>query len=199
MFTQCASWLESHSLAVQALTAVFGTVLTAVLVGTTIVYAVTTKRILEESRKSREAAEKQAAAAHETIQFMKQQYEAQLNLGPQIVFQAIASTKRLIAYWRQEPNRMTYPPQGYPDPSELSNSPLVGALDHARKISSTLAERILQAQDALRNAKNEMDKGYKSQLGQHIQVARGRSAEYLEQADALLDGAQSLLGQELSA
>jgi hypothetical protein len=194
ILAQCSGWLDAHSLAVQALAAVAGTVLTAVLVGTTIVYARTTRKLLDESRMSREAMEKQAVAAQQSIQFMKLQYEAQLDLGPQIVRQAIESTKRRIFYWMGEPNRMTYPPQGYPDPNELSSqSPLIGAVDHARKISSTLAERILEAQDALRNAKNELQKGHQSQLRQHIQVASGHAANYLKQADALLDNALTIL------
>lgn len=89
-------WLAGHSTAVQAFAAIVSLLLTTALTVTTIVYAAITNRILEESRKTREAAERQAKASHENLDLLKQQLESQLRLGPQILRESILDTKRLI-------------------------------------------------------------------------------------------------------
>jgi hypothetical protein len=66
-------WLTHYSVAVQALAAVVSVIFTLVLVITTIVYATTTSDILEESRKSRKAAEIQADVSRETLDILKRQ------------------------------------------------------------------------------------------------------------------------------
>ena len=104
------SWLNENSLAIQA-------IVTTVLAATTIYYAWTTSRLFNESRKSRRAAEQQAAAAEQTISFMKQQYEEQLGIAPQIIRQSIEQTKGLIRYWKGEAAGMAL---NGPDPVQLS-------------------------------------------------------------------------------
>jgi hypothetical protein len=191
--------LAGHATAIQAFAAIAGVLLTGALTATTVVYAVTTNRILQESRKTREAAEKQATANRESVDFMKQQFAEQVGLGPQILRESILDTKRLISYWMEQATSIAYPPHGNPDPSKLANSSLVSAVVYARKISDECAQLVMEAHADLRNAKAEFEKEYAS--ASH-QVSRFRSSavgpmRYLQLANTALDKAHAIVTQRL--
>jgi hypothetical protein len=189
LFAHIAQFLADHTTAIQAVAAIAGVLLTAALAVTTVVYAVTTNRILQESRKTREAAEKQATASQENLELLKQQLASQLGLGPQILRESILDAKRLVTYWMEQAASIAYPPHGNPDPSGLANSSLVPAVDYARKISDECAELVLEAHANLRNAKAEFEKEYASAAHQ---VSRFKSqavgpTRYLQLANDALD------------
>ena len=119
MLDQISRWLADHSLAVQAFSTVAGPLLTAVLVATTIFYAYTTEKILEESRKSREAAEKQAQAANETLRFVRQRYEEDLTYHLQELRAGIADGLDLARTW------LRHVPGAIADPAELTENRLL--------------------------------------------------------------------------
>lgn len=193
MLHELSKWLADNSLAVEAFAAAATVLLTAVLVVTTIIYARTTGKILEESRKAREAAEKQAEASQENLRLLKEQYESQLGIGPQIVREAILDTKRLIVYWIEQSLRIAHPPYGNPDPAPVATSSLLSAMDHARKISEECADLILAAHADLRNAKSELEKAYKTARQQTFPPANPASAtKYLQQADGSLNKALAI-------
>jgi hypothetical protein len=102
-------WLSNHSLAVQAIAAIAGIVLTAVLVCTTIFYARATSGILAESQKARIATEKQASASLSqasatirTVDLMQQQMDLQLGLGQSFLRTALGSAISAIEYWKTQ-------------------------------------------------------------------------------------------------
>jgi hypothetical protein len=194
---QTSRWLADHSLAVQAVAAAVGILLTAVLVATTIFYAHTTTKILEESRKTREAAERQATASQENLQLLKRQLEAQLGLGPQVLRESILDAKRLIVYWLERAAHIAYPPHGNPDPAVLVTSALVGAADHARKISDECVQLILEAHDALRNAKSEFERAYQTARHQTLALGGIGPTVYLHSANIALDKALAIVSQHL--
>jgi nitrate reductase cytochrome c-type subunit len=101
MLEQISAWLAAHSLAVQAAAAIVTVLLTAALAATTIVYARITRGILNESRLTRAAQEKQAETTQASLDFLKQQYEEQRGLGPHKVREAILDTKALIILWTE--------------------------------------------------------------------------------------------------
>jgi hypothetical protein len=196
--SEVSGWLTAHSTAVQAAAAAFGTILAAVLVCVTIVYARTTSRILEESRKSREAAEKQAAAAQETLALLKSEYEERLGLGPQRVREAVLNTKLLLVYWSEQATRAFSSTDAIPDPEALVKTDLPGVMDFARMISTQCVDLISQTIGALRNAKGEFEKI------QHAPLVFGRIRRtpvpgpqpYLQQADGLLNQLIALLSNK---
>jgi len=114
-FFIASDWLTGHAAAVQALASVANVILAIVLVWTTIRYAHSTAKILEESRKSREAIELQAKAAQsqasasqaqanaafESIHLLRERLEDELGLGRSIIHSAIDSAVSAISYWKE--------------------------------------------------------------------------------------------------
>lgn len=150
-----SDWLAGHSLAVQAFAAIAGIVLTAALVVTTIIYVRLTGRILDESQKSREAAESQAKAAVKQAEVAERnlailQSEIQERSGT-----ALAKLKENVSELNQTANhwfqRMSLwgqlTPQSGIDllPSEWSVS-----IEHARRISPELGQELLEIQRSSR-------------------------------------------------
>jgi len=156
-FLWCISdWLSSHTAAVQAAAAIMSIFLTAVLVVTTILYLQTTNRILEESRKSREAAEKQARAAQENLTLLKQEYESRLGEGPQIVRHAIKAGLESISAWIGQTLLGIHRPERVAAPADLVPDELTAAMEHARRISSECADQISSAIGQMRIAKTHI-------------------------------------------
>jgi len=132
--------------------------LTTVLAVTTILYLRTTNRILTESRKSREAAEKQALAAQRSVDLLQQQFAEQLGLGRSVVQSAIDSAIAAISYWKQRPLTHVAKASGFPPSDNLIPANALAAVDHARRISPQAAEDLSSAFDDLRNAVNEIER-----------------------------------------
>ncbi len=155
---QISKWLADHALAIQAFSAVAGLVLTAALVATTIVYAYITRKILEESHKSREATEQQANVANETLQFVKQRYGEDLIRHLQELRAAISDGLDLARTWMHHQPGIVPDPQAIPDPSELTENRLLEVRAYARQISVECENLVFNAHTALRNAKAEFEK-----------------------------------------
>jgi len=120
-------------------------------------YAWSTKRILEESRKAREAAERQAAAAEESIRALRQRLEEETGLSRTIVAAAIQTATRNIERWKNLniPNLAVI--YGLPQTVDLLPLDYGSAVQHARRISIEASEELSSAFDSLRTAKTEID------------------------------------------
>ena len=167
-----SNWLEAHAAAVQALSSVASVILAGILVWATIRYARSTAKILEESRKSREAIELQAKAAQsqaeasqaqanaafESIHLLRERLEDELGLGHSIIHSAIDSAVSAISYWKQRPLAEIARAPGFPPPDDLIPPNALRAVEHARHISQKVAEQLSSAFDDLRNAKNEIER-----------------------------------------
>jgi hypothetical protein len=158
-------WIVAVASSVNAISVV-------VLVVITYKYAESTKAILEESHKAREAAERQADAAQQNIKaansqanaaqanvdFLQRQLEAQIGLGRGMVQAAIDSAIRSISYWRglqiSDLSRAT----SLPDPSGLLPPNIATVVEHASRISVPAAELVSEGFDNLRLAKNEVER-----------------------------------------
>jgi hypothetical protein len=146
-----ADWIVAVASIVNAISVV-------ILVRITSRYAESTQQILEESRKSREAAEKQAAAAQANIDFLQHQIETQAGLGRMMVQSAIESRITSITYWRSLPLSDLSRATSLPNPNDLLPANLSSALEHARGISPTIGQLFSEAVDNLRIAKNEIER-----------------------------------------
>jgi hypothetical protein len=157
-------WLSNHSLAVQALAAIAGIVLTVVLVCTTIFYARTTSGILAESQKARIAAEKQASASLSqasatirTVDLMQQQMDLQLGLGQSFLQTTLGSAINAIEYWKSQDTSKLANMRGLPPTENLEVQNISAALNYARRIDQAAAQLVSSAFDDLRAARNELE------------------------------------------
>lgn len=127
------------------------------LVVITAYYAWSTKRILEESRKTREAAERQAAAAEESIRALRQRLEEEAGLSRTIVAAAIQTATRNIEHWKSLniPNLAVI--HGLPKTVDLLPPEYHSAVQHARRISVDASAELSSAFDNLRMAKTEIE------------------------------------------
>ena len=148
-------WLNANSPAVQAIA-------TVALVLITGYYAVTTHHFLKQARQSAEAAkaqadatQRQARAAENSIAFMKQQHDEQLRLPIPVVLAAIASTERLIEYWKGEAARRSH---RIADPDDLGDSPIRAVLSQTRSLPAGCEKLFIDADAAMRAAKYALQK-----------------------------------------
>jgi hypothetical protein len=127
------------------------------LVVITAYYARSTKRILEESRKTREAAERQALAAEESVRALRQRLEEEAGLSKMIVAAAIQTPTRNIEHWKSLniPNLAVI--NGIPKTVDLLPSDYESAVQHARCISVEASVELAGAFDSLGTAKTEID------------------------------------------
>lgn len=127
------------------------------LVVITAYYAWSTKRILEESRKMREASERQAVAAEESIRALRQRLEEEAGLSRTIVAAAIQTATRNIEHWKSLniPNLAVI--YGIPKTVDLLPPDYESAVQHARRISVEASVELAGAFDSLRTAKTEID------------------------------------------
>jgi len=167
-----SDWLTRHAPAVQALASIANVILASILVWTTIQYARSTAKILEESRKSREAielqakaaqsqasaSEAQANAAFESIHLLRERLEDELGLGRSIIHSAIDSAVSAISYWKQRPLAQTASAPGFPPSDDLIPANALRAVEHARHVSPEAAEELSSAFDDLRKARNEIER-----------------------------------------
>src|SRR5712692_9190623 len=130
-------------------------------------YTLETRRIRKATQRSADAATdaarasvQQAQAAQETLRLLKESYEERIGQGPQIVREAIQRAKSLVVYWKAQAAHIAQPPLGNPDPAALGNSGLLDVLSHARQISPECASLLIDANQALMNAKSELEKAY---------------------------------------
>lgn len=127
------------------------------LVVITAYYAWSTKRILEESRKAREAAEREAAAAEESVRALRQRLEEEAGLSKTIVAAAIQTATRNIEHWKSLniPNLAVI--YGIPKTVDLLPPGYESAVQHARRISVEASIELAGAFDSLRTAKTEIE------------------------------------------
>lgn len=126
------------------------------LVAITAYYAKKTADILEESRKSRQAAERQASAAEASVLALRQRLEEEAGLGRTTVAAAIQSATRTIEYWGQA-NVMNLAATGaIPANIDLLSVDYQLAVQHARRISVNGSVELAGAFDQLRIAQTEI-------------------------------------------
>jgi hypothetical protein len=158
LFNGFEKWITDHSITVQALTAIFGAFLTLILVATTIAYLI-------ESHKSRQATERQAAAAQEQLLILKHEYEDRIGEGPEIVRHAIAAGLDSIMLWLGQVALGNYQPDRVADPADMIPAELAAAAGHARRISSECSEEFRSAISEMRLARTSIQT--LRQSGQH--------------------------------
>jgi hypothetical protein len=124
----------------------------------TVYYARITKRILEESHKAREAAERQANAAQDNIRFLQHELEEQIGLGRITVQSAIDSAVASILYWRKLPLSDLSRASSLPNPDNLLPGNLSAVLEHARRTSVELGQFVSDGFQNLQMAKNEIER-----------------------------------------
>ena len=213
------SWLQTvqaWSGFISACATALNTILVCWLAVITGKYARTTAAILEESRKAREAAERQVAAAksqasaaqaqasvaYQTLALLKQQLEDQLGLGRGIVQTAIHGAISAIDYWRSLKLIDLAKERGLPQTDGLIAPDMHGAIEHARRISEKGAELLAAAWDNLQRARDEIDRLKERGISQghwlgHHGDLNFRGETYLKEAfDLLLRAQKSLLGAE---
>lgn len=193
-----SDWLTSHSSAVQAAAAVASVLLTAALVWTTIRYVRSTAEILEESRKAREAAERQAATSEENLELLKREYEDRIGEGPQIISQALSGALKSIAYWIGQTMEGIHRPGHIPNPEGLISADLLSARNHARRVSDQCAEQISAAIDEMRLARSDIERMKQAALHgpQYLPGAGAPPAvNHLERARSHLYTAVQLLAE----
>lgn len=159
------------------------------LFGGLIWYTFETYKIRKAAQRSADAAIDAARTAQENLRLLKESYEERIGQGLQIVREAIQRGKSLIVYWRTEAAHIAQPPHGNPDPAPLANSGLLDVLFHARQISPECASLLIDANQALINAKSELEKAYAAARKHTFLTTAGRAPEYLQQAEGLLDKA----------
>src|SRR5579862_7213611 len=150
-----------------------------------------TQRAADAATDAAKASVEQAKAAQENLRLLKESYEERIGEGPHIVLEAIRRAKSLIVYWKTQAASIAQPPHGNPDPAPLANSGLPSVLSHARQIPGCAA-LLGEADQALINAKSELEKAYAAARKQTFLTTAGRAPEYLKQADELLDKASDL-------
>lgn len=148
--------ITSYSAVVQALAAVVSAGLAGVLVWVTRRYTTITGKILEESRKARSANESSASAALASVHLMRQQLEDEAGLGRSIVQTTIDSATNAVAYWKEQ-KISSLSPYRLPPTDSLVPSDADAAVNHARRISLSIASKLSSAFDDLRNARNEIE------------------------------------------
>jgi len=183
-----------------AVAAVVNVLAVAVLVGVTIHYARTTAKILEESRKSREAAERQAAAAEESIRAFRQQIEEQAGLSRTIVASAIQSAIRNIEYWSRANVFNLACTHAIPANIDLVPDNSRAAVEHARRISVDGSVELSGAFDNLRSARTEIEilRDAKQTPAHFYEKHSQEALKYLGLAKPDLDAAQGYFQEAVS-
>ncbi|MBZ5641150.1 MAG: hypothetical protein LAO19_00155 [Acidobacteriia bacterium] len=151
-------WLSEASQIVNAISVV-------VLVLVTWYYARTTKRILRESEKMRQAAERQATyaasqanSAQESLNILRGQIENLLGLGSSVVCTAIDSTIRNIEDWKKlDISHNLATAKYFPPSSGILPGNAQTVLEHARKISNECVSLLNDAFSDLRTAQNYIE------------------------------------------
>ncbi len=189
LLAQVSSWLADHALGVQAAAAIVSLLLTLALVITTIAYAVITRRILAESRKSREATERQADAANATLRLLQQRDEEDRIRHLQELRAVIADALDLARTWMGHVPGIIPNPQAIPDPSQITENRLLDVRSHARRISAHCERLVFDAHTALRNAKAQFEKLRQATHGPtSFTSVAGRPQPFLDAAyDSLLE------------
>jgi len=197
-------WITHNAPAIAAIAATISAIFTAL-------YFIATLKIFREARRSADAAQVSASAAEEAAQAAKdnalaaqqsadaaqksvdlaiQQFETQLRQGPQILNDALRSTKALIEYWSPMARVGQGNPQSVPDPAPLQASDLAHALPYARQVSRECSSRVTSIIDELKCAKSEFDRIRQSYRGPGVSPASAIGpgpSPHLERADKWID------------
>ncbi len=132
-------------------------VLVAVLVVITAYYAKKTAEIVEESRKARHAAERQADAAEHSLAALRQRFEEEAGLSKTIVATAIQTALRNIEYWTSANIFNLAATYALPKNINLVPTEDNSAIQHARRISIEASHELSGAFDSLRLATSELE------------------------------------------
>jgi hypothetical protein len=129
---------------------------TVILVLVTAYYAYKTSKILDESRKARQAAERQAAAAEASIRLLREQIEERAGLDKTIVASAMQTAIRNIEYWQGANVYSLAAIHAIPQNVQLLPGNANSAVEHSRRISVEGSGELSSALDYLRYAENEI-------------------------------------------
>lgn len=122
-------------------------------------YAKSTAQLLDETKKARGAAERQAKAAEENIRVLRQQLEEQAGLGRIIVEGKITSLMRSIDYWKSfDLGGVSAFIAGIPEASDLVPPDAQSLVEHAMRVSQEAASYLQTALDNLGFAKKELER-----------------------------------------
>jgi hypothetical protein len=196
-FQTPTDWITVHAVAVQAAAAIAGVLLTLGLAITTALYLRATNRIHAESRKSREATERQAATAQLSVDLLKQQIEEQSGIGKLIVRDAVRSVRQTIEYWETQPGLIQLAgAHGLPPTDRVLPSNWMNALDHARRISPDGSASLSQVFENLKKMCDEVERTREvpRRQGAFMFPAASRAPEFLRSARINLDEAEAKLG-----
>ena len=172
-----------------------------VLVVITAYYARKTADILEESRKSRQAAERQASAAEVSIRVLRQRLEEELGLSKTIVAAAIQAATRNIEYWKQANVYNLACTNALPRTINLLPVKYQSAIQHARRISVEASVELLGVFDNLRFAQTEIEilRDGKQTSPAFYQKHAKAAIEFLDLAQVDLETAQKYLGEAIQS
>jgi hypothetical protein len=169
------------------------------LVVITAYYARSTANILDESRKAREATERQASAAEESIRALRQRWEEEAGLSRTIVATAIQTATRNIEYWKNRNIQNLAATNGLPATVDLLPTEHHSAIQHARRISVDASVELSGVFDNLRLAKTEIEilrDARETSVAFYAEHSRF-ALEFLDAAKIDLDKAQEYLQQAI--
>jgi hypothetical protein len=129
---------------------------TLILVFVTGYYAYKTSKILEESRRSRQAGERQASAAEESIRLLREQIEEKAGLDKTIVASAMQTAIRNIEYWQSANVYNMGATYSIPQNIQILPDNAHSAVEHSRRISVEGSGQLTSAFDHLRHAETEI-------------------------------------------
>lgn len=129
---------------------------TLILVFVTGYYAYKTSKILDESRKARQAAERQASAAEESIRLLREQIEEKAGLDKTIVASAMQTAIRNIEYWQSANVYSMAGTYAISQNIQILPGSAHSAVEHSRRISVEGSGVLSSAFDYLRYAETEI-------------------------------------------
>jgi len=195
------TWLQDHAPLIQALTAIANLILSGALVYATVGYLGESRRMRLLSERQTATAEAQAAISRENLSLLKEQYEARLGEGPQIVRAAIALAEGAIVIWTGQAMAGVLHPEKIPDPSTMIPPELNVALGPAYRISAACGKALVNAITDMRSAATFLENQKQGPASAprvpqaHIRVpavdALTRERGHLESAESALPRANS--------
>lgn len=177
-------------------------VATVALVFVTAYYAWSTRKILTESQRTREATWTLAKSSQESTQIMKQQIEQDRTIGRMIIVSVIKAAQTNIEEW-ETISIASYAVGGY-IPENVNLVPLnaESAIQHARLLSSEGTVDLMSGLENLRRASWELN-FVRQFIGTSNQTPVHKHSEnirkYIESASADLEAALKHFDQDVSS
>lgn len=163
-----------------------------ILVLVTTYYAYTTNGILKESKKTREAADKQAQAAEKTLAFLQAQIEEESKTALATLLGNVLELRKAAAHWSQEIVRPM--PVNQTIEADLLPPEWAASLEKARRISPELFQKLQSLQRSSREVSRSIERFYaivpagrdSSQIREHLAKIDHECVEVLGQIAPLV-------------